>query len=131
MSDLGEATRLYLDACKRTDKAEAEVERLLTLLEPFAVIGRELITQDNRMTCDAMFCVDVPNADKPGSYPRRVAVCFTQGFADEFLRVNGHNFERAYVYVDSGNRNREWRLMRQAMIAAAEGTQVETTKAKG
>lgn len=49
-----------------------------------------------------------------------VTTCFTEQAANQFIEANRHNLGEARVYVDSGWRNPEWTLVRDALLALAE-----------
>lgn len=49
-----------------------------------------------------------------------VTACFTEHGCEEYLKVNGHNLRRPFIYVFSGNRNAEFISLRKLMIDAAK-----------
>ena len=74
-------------------------------------IGKELLTQDNRMTSHPVF--RVLSKDKV------VEVFFTNTSAEAYIEQNRHNLENPYIYIASGWRNREWIMMRECLMGLA------------
>lgn len=46
---------------------------------------------------------------------------FTEHGAQEYIKVNGHNLREPRIYVESGYRNEEWRLIREYLMGLKAG----------
>lgn len=45
-----------------------------------------------------------------------VTACMTESGANEYIRANGHNLKEPRVYVESGYRNAEWKVVREHLM---------------
>jgi len=169
--DLGEVHNVMPCMLQRVREAfevkDAVQAKMLPILEPLAAIGRELRTQDNRITADPIFvvqqkrrtygfdtqwggdvvwidqandCIEADDEERArleahydetgeeedgwartGYVDTWEAVQpFLAGkAADEYIAANRHNLKEPRTYVESAYRNREWKALRAACIAAA------------
>ena len=46
---------------------------------------------------------------------------FTEHGAQEYIKANGHNLREPRIYVESGYRNEEWRLIREYLMGLKTG----------
>ncbi len=89
--------------------------RLNAALPEIAAISERLVTQNNRITENPMFCVQQRRSKR--SHYETVMVCFTEGGAQEYLRQDGHNLREPRIYVESFNRCPEMIAIRDVLIA--------------
>lgn len=80
-------------------------------------------------SCDGT--ISLPDADDPENetawtkvgyrdHWEFVTACFTRRGCEDYLRVNGHNLTNPEIYVASGYRNDEWKMMREHLLARTE-----------
>ena len=105
-------------------EAGEQLRQLRVALLPFAAIGRELLTQDNRATSEPVYFVEETRERQPHDetwqWRHRVTACLTQRGVDAYIESNAHNLQEPDSYVETGCRNQEWIDLRKACIAAAE-----------
>lgn len=99
------------------DYTKLSFNELVALAEK---LGREIETQDNRMTSHPVYAVR-QSITVVGSSPKylRVAEFLTNTAAEAFIETHGHNYADLHVYVDSGHRNDQWQFLREFFMRFA------------
>jgi hypothetical protein len=80
-------------------------------------IGKRLLTQDNRITAEPMFCVQ---EKKLMGQWCTIMTCFTEEGCKDYLRQDGHNHKNTRIYAESFRRCDEMLAIRHWLMDEAK-----------
>jgi len=124
LADCASCRSLLAEVMAAVDGDRVVVSRAALL--PLAEIGARIRTQDNRITSHPLFLVQerrqiLPEgSDEPIELWEFSDACFTEAGAEAIIARHRHNLHGPRVYVSSGFRNEEWRIVREFLFSLAD-----------
>lgn len=96
----------------------------------FVVYQKERVYGVGRQYTDHFCWIDPDSPESISDTPRKgwhkvgyldhtrfCTAAFTRVGAEAYIRCNGHNLNRPFIYVESGFRNQEWQSLRSLMLS--------------